>query len=33
MRRLAFADLRAHRLRTLLSVIAVTLGVALVTGR
>ncbi len=32
MRRLAFADLRAHRLRTLLSVIAVTLGVALVTG-
>ena len=32
MRRLAFADLRAHRLRTLLSIIAVTLGVALVTG-
>ncbi len=32
MRRLAFADLRSHRLRTLLSVIAVTLGVALVTG-
>lgn len=32
MRRLALADLRAHRLRTLLSVIAVTLGVALVTG-
>ena len=32
MRRLAFADLRAHRLRTLLSVIAVVLGVALVTG-
>ena len=32
MRRLAFADLRAHRLRTLLSIIAVTLGVSLVTG-
>ena len=32
MRRLAFADLRAHRLRTLLSVIAVVLGVALVSG-
>lgn len=32
MRRLAFADLRAHRLRTLLSVVAVMLGVALVTG-
>ena len=32
MTRLAIADLRGHRLRTILSVIAVTLGVALVTG-
>ena len=32
MIRLALSDLRGHRLRTILSVIAVTLGVALVTG-
>ena len=32
MTRLAIADLRGHRLRTILSVIAVALGVALVTG-
>src|SRR5262245_50861882 len=32
MIRLALSDLRGHRLRTILSVVAVTLGVALVTG-
>jgi putative ABC transport system permease protein len=32
MIRLALSDLRGHRLRTILSIVAVTLGVALVTG-